>query len=111
MAKLGNVSLAGISGRQYHLDVYPRNDQFKPIGAVFALAKRIPFADGEAEYTWIHVGETDDISRRPLAPEHKPCIDKHEANCLCLLIEADAAQRRSIAADLRGSCKPPCGES
>ncbi|HLN08326.1 MAG TPA: hypothetical protein VK281_05120 [Xanthobacteraceae bacterium] len=108
MPKLGTVSLAGLSGRSYELDVYPRADQFKSLGAVFVLAKRIPFAEREAEYTWIHVGETADMAQRPLAPSLKPCIDEHDANCLCLLVEQDPARRLAIAADLRGGCKPPC---
>jgi hypothetical protein len=110
MPKLGVVSLTGASGTRYELDVYPRADQFKPLGAVFALAKRIPFAEGEAEYTWIHVGETGDMSRRPLAPSQESCIDEHEANCLCLLVETEPSKRRCIANDLRGGCKPLCSE-
>jgi hypothetical protein len=111
MPKLGTVSLTGVSGMRYELDVYPRADQFKPLGAVFALAKRIPFAEGEAEYTWVHVGETADISHRPLAPSQESCIDEHEANSLCLLIEEDPSRRLTIAADLRGGCRPLCGGS
>jgi hypothetical protein len=84
MPKLGTVALIGASGKRYEFSVYLREDAFKPLGAVYFLAKRIPFAEGEAEYTWIYVGESGDISQRPLSPKHKPCIDANEANSLCL---------------------------
>jgi len=74
MPKLGTVALIGASGRRYEFAVYLREDAFKPLGAVYFLAKRIPFAEDEAEYTWIYVGESGDISQRPLSPKHKPCI-------------------------------------
>jgi len=107
MAKLGTVSVMGASRQRYELSVYPSADQFKPLGAVFFLAKRIPFAEGEAEYTWVYVGETNDISRWS---DGLPttCIDAQEANSICLLMEDDASRRRSIAADIRNALKPPC---
>ena len=107
MAKLGTVSVTGASGQRYEWSVYPSADQFKPLGAVFLMAKRIPFAEGEAEYTWVYVGETDDLSRWsdgvPTA-----CIDAQEANSICLLTEDDAARRRAIAADILQAWKTPC---
>jgi hypothetical protein len=107
MAKLGTVSVTGASGQRYELSVYPSADQFKPLGAVFFLSKRIPFAEGEAEYTWVYVGETADISRwSPGLPT--ACIDAQEANSICLLMEEDAARRRTVVRDIAKACKPPC---
>src|ERR1700741_3306878 len=60
MPKLGTVVLTGASGKKYELSVYPRADLFKHLGAVYALAKRIPHADS-GDYTWIYVGETGDL--------------------------------------------------
>ena len=108
MPKLGTVALIGVSGRRYEFAVYLREDAFKPLGAVYFLAKRIPFAEAEAEYTWIYVGESADISQRPLAGKHKPCIDSNEANCLCLHLEDDAHARTAIVADLAAAYDPPC---
>jgi hypothetical protein len=108
MPKLGTVVLNGGSGRTYEFSVYPRHDAFKALGAVYALAKRIPIAEPEAEYTWIYIGETADISARPLAFDRKPCIDRHEANSVCLYMEDDAEARARVAADLQLACAPPC---
>ncbi|TMJ50749.1 MAG: response regulator, partial [Alphaproteobacteria bacterium] len=98
MAKLGTFALVGASGRRYEFGIYLREDAFKPLGAVYFLAKRIPFAEREAEYTWIYVGEAADISRRPLAGEQEACVDANEANCLCLCMEEDAQARAAIVA-------------
>jgi hypothetical protein len=110
MAKLGTIVLIGISGERYQFGAYLREDAFKPVGAVYALAKRIPFAEGEAEYTWIYIGETGDLSVRPLSTEHKACLDANEANCLCLCLEEDARKRASIVRDLVDAYRPPCNE-
>jgi len=110
MAKLGSVSVAGASGRRYELGIYPRADVFKPLGAVFFLTKRIPFAEGEAEYTWIYVGETADLARWPDGAVPMTCIDEREANSICLMIEEDQARRQAIVADIREAHKPPCNQ-
>ena len=107
MPKLGTVVLTGASGKKYELSVYPRADLFKHLGAVYVLAKRIPHADS-GDYTWIYVGETGDLSQRPVAQAHKTCIDEQEANSICLLIEQNDAARKVIAADLRQAYDPPC---
>ena len=65
-------------------------------------------ADGEAEYTWIYVGESADISRRPLAQDRKACIDANEANCLCLYLADDPQARSRIVSDLARAYAPPC---
>jgi hypothetical protein len=108
MPKLGTVALNGASGKCYEFSVYLREDAFKALGAVYFLAKRIPFAEAEAEYTWIYVGESADISRRPLADKRKPCVDANEANCLCLYLEEDAQARAAVVADLARAYDPPC---
>jgi hypothetical protein len=108
MPKLGTVALTGVSGKRYEFSVYLREDAFKPLGAVYFLAKRIPFAEREAEYTWIHVGESGDISQRPLAASQKPCIDAHEANALCLYLEEDSQARVAVVDDLVRAYEPPC---
>ena len=91
--------------------MYPRADLFKPLGAVYLLAKRIPQPEGSGDYTWIYVAETEDISRRPFDELHKTCIDDHEANSVCLLIEESAAARVKIEADLRRALDPPCNRA
>ena len=107
MPKLGTVSLKGRSEKAYEFAVYPRADVFKPLGAVYVLAKRIPRPQG-GDYTWVFLGQTADISKRPFDETHKACIDRHEANSVCLLIESDAAARRAIEADLAQAYDPPC---
>jgi hypothetical protein len=110
MPKLGTVSLKGASGRTYEFEVFPRADAFKPLGAVYFLAKRIPISEREAEYTWIYIGETWDMSMRPLDERRKACIDQHEANSLCLHIEDDPGKRARIVADLHRARMPVCND-
>jgi len=108
MPKLGSLNLKGGSGRTYEFEIHPRGDAFKALAAVYFLAKRIPFAGREAEYSWIYLGETKDLSKRPFDDAQKPCIDEHEANCVCLHMEDDAEARAAAFADLRQIFSPPC---
>jgi hypothetical protein len=110
MPKLGTVLLKGASGRAYEFEVFPRADAFKPLGAVFFFAKRIPITERGAEYTWVYVGETHDISQRPFDESHKTCIDQREANTVCLHMEEDAATRSGMVTDLRHAYLPPCND-
>lgn len=108
MPKLATVTLKGASGKTYEFSVYPRANLFKPLGAVYFMAKRIPQPEGGGDYTWIYVGETADLSKRPFDDMHKACIDRNEANSVCLHMEEDAEARRTIEADLREALDPPC---
>jgi hypothetical protein len=108
MPKLGKVVLQGASGIRYEFGVYTRSDIFKPIAAVYFLAKRIPQGPDHADYSWIYVGHAEDISKRPFEQKRKACIDRYEANSVCLYIEESVTKRVAIEADLREAYDPPC---
>src|SRR6266436_4397539 len=69
------------------------------------------FAVGTGTHTWFYVGETGDLSDRPLSHERKPCFDKNGANCLLIYSEKNRDMRLKIEADLRNAYNPPCNRS
>jgi hypothetical protein len=108
MAKLGTVTFTGQSGQEYVFTVYSRDTEFKALGAVYFMTTRQPDGKGGVSHTRIYVGETGDLSDRPLNHERKPCFDRNGANCVCLLLEEDYEKRCAVELDIRRNCNPPC---
>jgi hypothetical protein len=108
MARLETVTLKGKSGNQYDLGAYPISDTFAPLGAVFVQPKRTVSARGENNHSLIYVGQTGDLSSRPLAPDKQKSCDRFGANCMLLFIELDPAKRQAVENDLRQAYDPPC---
>ncbi len=108
MAKITTITLTGKTGTKYELGVYPRTDSFKALGAVYVQSKRTPKPDGTGTHDMIYVGQTNDLSDRPLNHERKACFDKHGADHLLLYLKSDKQKRINVETDLRQAYDPPC---
>lgn len=100
--------LLGASGARYHFEIYPRRTTFSAGGGVYVMAKQSPPFAFHPGLTYIYVGETSDLSQRPLNHERKSCFDLHKADSVLILREANRARRLDIETDLRHSLSPPC---
>jgi hypothetical protein len=107
MAKLGTIDLKGTSGT-WTFNVWPRETEFNAVAAVYVQTVRTPKAGGGGSHKWIYVGQTGDLSKRPLNHHKKPCFDREGANCLLIHSEENEKTRLSIEADLIASLNPPC---
>ena len=108
MAKFRTVTYTGESGSKYTFTAYSRDSDFNAVGAVYFITRRTGNDEGGYSHTKIYVGETSDLSSRPLSHHRKECFDKHQANCVCLLVEDDHETRLEIELDLRRKYNPPC---
>jgi len=108
MAKIGTMTLTGKSGKSYEFAVYSRDTSFKELGAVYLQSKRTVKAKGGGSHEFIYIGETGDLSKRPLNHERKPCFDKHGSNCVSIYLESNEQKRLDIETDLRRAYDPPC---
>lgn len=108
MARIATITLTGKSGTKYGFNVYPRSNEFNAVGAVYFMTKRVEDQQGKGTHTWVYVGETGDLSDRPLNHERKPCFDKNGANCLLIYAEKNRDTRLKIEVDLRNAYNPPC---
>jgi hypothetical protein len=108
VAKFGIVSLKGASGRSYSFDAYPRDAEFNALGAVYVPTVRTPKAGGGASHDVVYVGQTGDLSSRPLNHHKTACFDRHSANCLLIHLEAKETVRLDVEGDLIAAYKPPC---
>jgi hypothetical protein len=108
MSKIGTITLTGESKTKYTFNVYPRTDTFKAIGGVYFMTHRREEQDGSGKHTFIYVGETGDLSDRPLNHHRKKCFDNNDANCVLIYAEGDHDRRLEIETDLRRAYDPPC---
>jgi len=107
MSKLGTITLTGESGKKYEFAIYPRSDSFKALGAVYVQSKR-EIQDGKGDHTFIYVGETGDLSDRPLNHHRKACFDREGSNSVLLYLESDKTKRLDIETDIRNGYDMPC---
>ncbi len=110
MTKFGIVTFTGASNTNYEFTAHSRDTDFNAIGAVYFMTKRTRKSDGGYNHDRIYVGETGDLSDRPLNHHRKECFDRKGANCVCIYPESDKDTRLEIETDLRENYKPPCNQ-
>jgi hypothetical protein len=110
VAKLGTINLKGASGKSWTFNVWPRDTEFNAVGAVYVQSVRTRKADGTGTHKFIYVGQTGDLSDRPLNHHKKGCFDRHGANCLLIYTEGNEKTRLTIERDLIDSLDPLCND-
>jgi len=110
VAKLGMITLKGASGTPWTFEVYPRDTAFRAVGAVYVQSARTRNANGGGNHRFVYVGQTGDLSNRPLNHHKKACFDRHGANALLILLESSERSRLAIERDLITALNPPCND-
>lgn len=98
------TKLKGKSGAEYLFAIVPRQTTFQAKPGVYALAKAI----APQRYAFCFVGQSADLSKRPLNPDRTACFDRFGADLIFLLEEFDANKRGQIVADLVQAYGPIC---
>jgi hypothetical protein len=98
------TTLTGQSGAQYVFGVVPRNSIFKARPGVYVMAKR----RGENKFSFCYVGQSADMSVRPLSPDKTECFNAFGTDCIFVLEELDVTRRAQIVADLVQAYRPSC---
>jgi len=75
MAKLGTITLKGLSGTEYKFNVYKWDTDFDNIGAVYYISNRHKDDDGGWTHIKIYIGQTGDLSDR--------FDNHHKSECCC----------------------------
>ena len=94
------MTFIGLSGIIYDFSLHTWGATFKPLGAVYFITDRHPKKTGGHLHKAIYVGQTHDLSVRFDAHPKADCFKQHSANCICVLLEDDEAQRFVIEQDL-----------
>jgi hypothetical protein len=105
MAKLGTIAL-GKPGQSYAFNIYERNTDFKAIGAVYVMSK----VNKDDRYKIIYVGQTGNLSDRPVNHHKTECFDEHGADKLLIHAEEHEKTRLEIETELVRYYNPPCND-
>lgn len=112
MAKIGNATFEGQSGKKYQSTVFPMKSTFKEgIGAVYFVTRRFEQEDGSNAHEWLYISSTSEM--RQLFMGHHPMefgFNKYKANAICVIREEDEAARKEIFDDLREKYLPLLNE-
>jgi hypothetical protein len=111
MSSLGTIKLSGkdLNGRvtgPYEFNIYHRETEFKAIGAVYVQSK----VGANDRYQIIYIGQTGDLSVRPLNHHKTNCFDKRGADKLLIHSESSEKERFRIEAELIRNYNPPCND-
>jgi predicted GIY-YIG superfamily endonuclease len=110
MAKISDATFTGQSGTQYSFHVYPIDQEFKSVGAVYAVTRRYKNPNAGYSHEIIYVGETSDLSTRFESHHKASCFTRHNANCICTHREDDEDSRLTIEDDLVKQHDPACND-
>ena len=106
MASLGTITLKGESGKTYEFNIYDRSATFTAVGAIYVMSR----VSSPNTYSIIYIGETGDLSSRPLDHHKTACFDKHKADKLLIRSAPNAKQRLADETDLIRHYQPPCND-
>ncbi len=109
MAKLGILTLRGVSGKKYEFNVYDAKvDWQEDIACVYYVSKREVGSDKTGSHTAIYIGETGDLKTRHENHHRQQCFERHGYNCISVHLEPDQSTRLAIETDLIKAYDPPC---
>src|SRR5258708_24110162 len=111
MAKLGTVVLKGASGVRYPFDVYPFDQAFNQIGAVYSVT----FAytkppDSTIWHNHIYIGQPGNLPERFSGHHKAKCFQEHKANRICVHPDGNEKSRLAKEADLLNDRTTPCND-
>lgn len=107
MDKIGTLPLTGKSGTKYSFEVYPMDQDFKPIGGVYAITRRQKL---DHTHDVIYVGQTSDMSTRFDNHHKADCFNENNANCICVHTDDSEASQLRKEKDLIKKYSTPCND-
>lgn len=103
---MAQIAFRGESGRKYSFAIHPMTTLFKQEGAVYVITRRETDEQNRVTHKHVFVGQTDDLGRQ-FGGVKDQVIARYNANCICVLPEADRKKRLNIESDLVGNYHPP----
>ncbi|MFK7804381.1 MAG: hypothetical protein AB8G95_22285 [Anaerolineae bacterium] len=112
MAKIGNATFEGQSGKKYKSTVFSLKSTFKEgIAGIYFVTRRFEQEDGSHAHEWLYVGTSPDLREKLKAHPMAFGFNKYNANAICVIREDDADQRKVVHEDLRQSYLPLLNET
>ena len=109
MAKITDVTING-KNDSWSFEVYPSDETFDAVGAVYIFTKRTVNDSGEGSHSALYIGETGSLADR--IPNHQkwPCVEQNGVNCICTHQDDSEDSRLNKEADLFAVYRTPCND-
>jgi hypothetical protein len=100
--KHGVISFTGKSGERYRFDSWSLETRFKALAAVYFVTKRTNerSSSNRAQHDSIYIGQTANLADPFATHSRFDCFAKHGANCVCIHLLENEAQRIAVENDL-----------
>jgi len=98
------TTLKGKSGAEYTFMIVSRLTTFKAKPGVFVIGKTLE----APRFSFCFVGQSPDLSVRPLAADKTDCFNRFGADLIFVLEEFDASKRAQMVTDLVQAYAPVC---
>ncbi len=109
MAQIAHVTFDG-KNDSYIFEVYPSDETFDAVGAVYIFTKRTVDDSGKGSHSFLYIGETGSLADRIPNHEKWPCVEQNEANCICIHQDDSEDSRLNKEADLLARYSTPCND-
>lgn len=110
MAAIATYIFTGDSGTMYKFNVYPKDTNFKALGAVYFITQRYEKTPGNFHHHPIYVGQSGDISKRFDNHHRVNCFERHNWNCICIHQDSSEISRIQKERDLIERYDPDCNQ-
>lgn len=108
----GAITFTGKSGLRYPFMVWSLDTRFKPVGGVYFITQRVIDKNSHLRphHSAIFIGKTENLAQAFNAEAMPERFKKFGANCICVHLHDDAAQRASIERDLLSVYSTDCND-
>jgi hypothetical protein len=106
---INTVTFKGKVG-SYTFEIYPVNQKFNSVAAIYIFAKMTTDTTGVSRYLPIYIGQTDSLADRIPTHEKWLCARFNGANTICVLRDDSMQSRLYKETDLRAAWNTPCND-
>ena len=92
----------------YNFEVFAIDFEFSEISAVFILSHRKLDKNGKGHHKYIYIGQTENLGSELEKCKLNSCIEGHNANVVCILMQSNEQKRIEIEADIKSNYTIPC---
>lgn len=77
------ITITGSCGKEYDFEIYTIDTDFDETGGVYLFTHRY-LVDGKYDHSIVYIGRTADLSTIFQNHHKRDCIEKNQANCICI---------------------------
>jgi len=107
-----DITFSGKSGEKHRFQAWSLETRFKPMAAVYFVTKRAQDSStyNRASHDSIYIGQTANLADPFGTQSQFDCFRKYGANCICIRLIENEAQRIAVEEDLMALHSTHCNQ-